>query len=56
MHIYKLKIKNYRTFGVAGVSFFFDKGINVVIGENDSGKSVVIDAIRLSRNIFDVIG
>lgn len=48
MYIYKLTIKNFRTFGADGVSFLFNKGINVVIGENNSGKSAVIDAIRLA--------
>ena len=48
MYIYKLAIKNFRTFGADGVSFLFNKGINVVIGENNSGKSAVIDAIRLA--------
>ena len=46
MYIQTLKIKGYRIFNeefVIGLS----KGLNVLVGENASGKSSVIDAIRL---------
>ena len=48
MYIHEIKIQNFRTFGNDGVSFFFNKGINVVIGENNTGKSALIDAIRIA--------
>lgn len=48
MYIQEVDIRNFRTFGNEGVSFLFDKGINVVIGENNCGKTAVIDAIRIA--------
>ena len=48
MYIQKVGIQNFRTFGHEGVSFLFDKGINVVIGENNNGKTALIDAIRIA--------
>ena len=48
MYISEIKIKNFRVFGKDGVSFVFDKGVNVVIGENNSGKSSLIDAMRIA--------
>ncbi|MBN1191527.1 MAG: AAA family ATPase [Dehalococcoidales bacterium] len=32
----------------AGVDVVFNKGVNAVIGENNSGKSALIDAIRIA--------
>lgn len=59
MYIEKVYIKNYRIIGSAGVTFKCNKGINVILGENNSGKSAVIDALRLAlsagvyrKNIF----
>ena len=51
-----LKLWNFRRFGAGGtinlsaphLEVPFRKGLNVLIGENDSGKSAVIDAIRLT--------
>ena len=48
MYISGIKIKNFRVFGKDGVSFVFNKGVNVIIGENNSGKSSLIDAIRIA--------
>ena len=48
MYIQKVSIKNFRTFDNEGISFLFDKGINVVIGENNNGKTALIDAIRIA--------
>ena len=48
MYIQKVKIRNFRAFGNDGVSFIFNKGINVVVGENNNGKSSLIDAIRIA--------
>lgn len=48
MYIQKVGIKNFRTFDNDGVYFLFDKGINVVIGENNNGKTALIDAIRIA--------
>lgn len=48
MFIKKIAVKNFRIFGDSGVSFLFRKGINAVIGENNIGKSALIDAIRIA--------
>lgn len=48
MYISEIKIKNFRVFGKDEVNFVFDKGVNVIIGENNSGKSSLIDAIRIA--------
>ncbi len=51
MIISELKIYNFRQFksvnGVPGLEITFHKGLNALIGENDSGKSAVIDALKL---------
>ena len=48
MYISKLAIKNFRVFGEEGITLQFNKGVNAIIGENNSGKSAVIDAIRIA--------
>lgn len=48
MYLKKLIIKNFRSFDEEGVELIFNKGINAIIGENNSGKSSVIDAIRIA--------
>lgn len=45
MHITKLSLVNYRNFKQANLKF--KKGVNTVIGENGSGKSNLLRAIRL---------
>lgn len=51
MIISELKIYNFRRFksvgGVPGLKITFHKGLNALIGENDSGKTAVIDALKL---------
>jgi putative ATP-dependent endonuclease of OLD family len=55
VHLSKLKLWNFRKFGDveefsldrASLTLAFNAGLNVLIGENDSGKSAIIDAIRL---------
>ena len=48
MYIQKVRVQNFRAFGPEGVSFLFDRGINVVIGENNNGKTALVDAIRIA--------
>lgn len=48
MYIQKVGIRNFRAFGDEGISFVFYKGINAIVGENNNGKSAVIDAIRIA--------
>lgn len=51
MIISELKVYNFRQFksvnGVPGLKINFHKGLNALIGENDSGKTAVIDALKL---------
>ena len=57
MFLHRLRIWNFRKVGTfdkslvvsnnnQGVDVFFKKGLNVLIGENDSGKTAIVDAIR----------
>jgi len=55
MHISNIKLWNYRKFGSEGeidldkpnLDLYFTKSLNVIIGENDSGKTAIIDAVKL---------
>lgn len=56
MYLSQLKLWNYRKFGKSGqdidvktphLVLDFNKGINLLVGENDSGKTSIIDAIKL---------
>lgn len=48
MYLKKIVIKNFRVFDENGIELIFNRGVNAIIGENNSGKSSVIDAIRLA--------
>lgn len=61
MYLHSLKLWNWRKFaqgqnGECGVEIEFNNGLNVIVGENDSGKTAIIDAIKtvLSTNNQDV--
>ncbi len=45
MHLHELQICNFR--GIKGVTITFDKGVNVIIGKNNTGKTAIIDALRI---------
>ena len=45
MHISKLKIKNFKCFDEVEINF--DANFNLIIGENNSGKSTIFEALRL---------
>jgi putative ATP-dependent endonuclease of the OLD family len=54
MYLSNLKLWNFRKFGnstfdlnLPHLNLNFTKGLNVLIGENDSGKTAIIDAIKL---------
>ncbi len=54
MYLAQLKLWNFRKFGPCSaegdapkVSISFKQGMNVLIGENDSGKTAIVDAIKL---------
>lgn len=51
MYLESLKIWNFRKYGTSsdngpGIEIHFHDGVNVLVGENDSGKTTIIDAIR----------
>ncbi|KPM00663.1 ATP-dependent nuclease [Vibrio splendidus] len=46
MYLSELKTKNFRQFN--NFSMSFNKGLNLLVGENNAGKSSVIDAIRFT--------
>ena len=51
MHLSALKLWNFRKYcegpnGEPGLVVNFHEGVNVLIGENDSGKTAIVDAIR----------
>ena len=48
MYIKRFVIKNFRIFDETGIELIFNKGVNAIIGENNSGKSSVIDALRIA--------
>ncbi|MGM0939819.1 MAG: ATP-dependent nuclease [Bacillota bacterium] len=51
MYLQTLRLWNWRKFsesdnGEAGIEVEFNDGLNVLVGENDSGKTAIIDAIK----------
>lgn len=48
MYIKKIFVKNFRKFSDEGTTFDFRKGINIILGENNGGKSSIIDILRLA--------
>ena len=59
MYLAEVRLWNFRKYGIEGeafetsepgVSIPFAEGLNVLIGENDSGKTAIIDAIRYTLN------
>jgi len=45
MYLKEVQIRNFKNF--IKERFLFQKGVNVIIGENDSGKTNLMQAIRL---------
>ena len=52
MYLSRLKIDGYRNFSQS-FELNLQKGLSVLVGENGTGKSAVIDAIRL---FYDALG
>ncbi len=50
MNIESLKLKNYK--GFEEISFQFNPQINVIIGNNGSGKTALLDAISIAASSF----
>lgn len=55
MYLSELKVENYRMFGSGekALTIPFRPGLTALIGENDSGKTTVIDALRLALRTTD---
>lgn len=51
MYIEKIHVKNFRRIGNSGINMNCNKGINILLGENNSGKTAIIDALRLALKI-----
>ena len=49
MYIAEIKIENFRLFGSAEHAFHLplNPGLTALVGENDAGKTAIIDALRL---------
>jgi putative ATP-dependent endonuclease of OLD family len=54
MYLSKISITNYK--GIEKLEVCFSSQINIIIGENGSRKSALIDAIRLLYNLGEPIG
>lgn len=54
MYLSSLRIKNFRCFDGNEHNITFKKGLNVLVGENDSGKSAIMDAIKLVLGTTDM--
>lgn len=59
MYIERIHVENFRAIGSTGVTLNCNKGINIILGENNAGKSAIIDALRLGlsagtyrKNVF----
>lgn len=55
MYISELTIENFRIFGEGDDSLVLElrPGLNALVGENDSGKTAIIDALRLALGTAD---
>lgn len=49
MFLEKLSIKKFRS--INNITLEFNKGVNIIIGENNAGKSAIIDALRICLSI-----
>ena len=59
MYLSILRLWNFRKYGTGadnapGLEVHFHEGVNVLIGENDSGKTTIVDAIRYALKIDKV--
>ena len=48
MYIAGIKIQNYRCFN--GIEIDFNQGVNIIIGENNAGKTALVRALGLIFN------
>lgn len=53
MYLAQISIKNFRCFGETPLVVHFNSGLTALVGENDAGKTAVIDAIRYALGTTD---
>ena len=51
MYLKSLHIKNFRS--IKDTNITFNKGLNILIGPNNSGKTTIIDALRICFSYKD---
>lgn len=54
MYLSSLKISNFRCFDESEHIICFNRGLTILVGENDSGKSAIMDAIRIVLGTTDL--
>lgn len=54
VYISSISFKNFRTFGSKKTTINFNKGVTLLVGENDSGKTAVIDALKIVLGTTDL--
>lgn len=52
MFLEKFRIQNFR--GIHDLTLTFNEGLNIIIGENNSGKTRIIDALRICLGYKDI--
>ena len=52
MYLHRLKMENFRRYEQLDVEF--NSGLNLLVGENDSGKTAIVDAIKYVLNTQSV--
>ena len=55
MYLSSLCIRNFRCFDNTDHVIPFNPGLTVLVGENDSGKSAILDAIRIVLGTTDYV-
>jgi putative ATP-dependent endonuclease of OLD family len=53
VYLSELNISNFRSFGPDGITVKFREGLTALVGENDSGKTAAIDALRFLLGTTD---
>lgn len=54
MYLKELKIRNFRS--IKDITLNFSRGINILIGENNAGKTTIIDVLRICLGYRDQDG
>ena len=51
MYLKRMDIKKFRC--IKDLTIFFNEGVNIIVGENNSGKTAIIDALRICFSYGD---